>query len=49
MTRMAADSPASPFSLKLGMNLVAAHYATSFRTVHTRVLPYLEFKVLIGY
>ena len=35
--------------LKLGMNLVAAHYATSFRTVHTRVLLYLEFKVLIGY
>ena len=31
------------------MNLVTAHYATSFRTVHIRVPPYLEFKVLIGY
>ena len=49
LTRMAADSPAWPSSLKLGMNLVAAHYATSFHTVHIRVLPYLEFKVLIGY
>ena len=48
-THMAAVSPAWPSTLKLGMNLVAAHYATSFRTVHTRVLPYLEFKVLIGY
>ena len=46
---MAADSPVCPLSLKLGMNLVAAHYATSFHTVHTRMLPYLEFKVLIGY
>jgi len=46
---MAADSPPWPSSLKLGMNLVAAHYATSFRTVHIRVLPYLDFKVLIGY
>ena len=49
MTRMAADTPAWPSSLKLGTNLVAAHYATSFRTVHIRVPPYLEFKVLIGY
>ena len=40
-----------PAVIKLGMNLVAAHYATSFRTVHRRVLPYLELwiKVLIGY
>ena len=42
-THMAAVSPAWPSTLKLGMNLVAAHYATSFRTVHIRVLPYLEF------
>ena len=46
---MAADSPAWPSTIKLGMNLVAAHYATSFHTVHTRVLLYPEFKVLIGY
>ena len=31
------------------MNLIEAHYATSFPTVHIRVPPYLEFKVLIGY
>ena len=49
MTPMVADSPAWPSSLKLRMNLVAGHHASSFRTVHTRVLPYLEFKVLIGY